>query len=456
MATMVSSSIFFSLRNDMLLRPCDGYAMFYSKNGDVRKIVSPSEALILSLCNGKSVLSDIACIFSKTFDVDYFQAVNAIKSVMERNAPYIKKSNQPAELLNGVDPLDFIMFSRMDEIADGKLPLDPPWEVGLVVSYECNFNCRYCFLPGATHVKKGSLTSCSFKTCKKVIAEACSWGVPYIGIFGGEPLMYPKWDELAAQVLDGGSIPLITTNGSLIGENEAKRIAKIGIPRIVVSLEAIGAEMFSRITRAPIDGYSRVLNAIRLLRRNGVRVAVKGVCMPENIRIIEELAVLLAEYGVEEMHFVRMERGHPAGNSWNCPVVSHEDLEYVREITRRLSEKYGIAIKGPRGPANDAFPCGSMHVAMGVRPPGVVGICAKFAGNPDFDLGDVREQSLKEIWYGERMENFRRRCTDPTVVDKECATCSKLQNCRTGCFFDSYMATGNPLAPPSYCSRLSR
>ena len=447
---MENSFIFLSLRDNMLLRPCDGYAMLYSKTGDVRLIVSPSEALILSLCNGKSVLSDIAYIYSKTFDVDYFKAIDSVKSVLERNASYIRRSNKPVELPNGINPLDFIMFSRMDEIASGKWPLDPPWEVGLVVSYECNFNCRYCFLPGKRHIKKCSLTSISFETCHKVIDEACSWGVPYIGIFGGEPLMYPKWDDLALQVLDGGSIPLITTNGSLIGEREAEKIAKIGIPRIVVSLEAVGAEMFSRITRGPIDAYSKVLNAIHLLCKNGVTVAVKGVCMPENIHIIEELAVLLAGFGVEEMHFVRMERGHPFGNSSNCPAASLEDLEYVRRITRSLSEKLGIKINGPSEPANDAFPCGNMHIAMGIRPPGLVGICAKFAGNADFDLGDVRTQSLKEIWYGEPMESFRRSCTDPALVGKECATCNLLQNCRTGCFYDSYMATGNILDPPPY------
>lgn len=444
---------YFVLRDDIQLRLCDGYVMLYGFSVRNRKIITPWEALVLALCNGKVTLPEIVYIFGKTFDLDYPEASNVVTSTLESNLSYIKTSENPIEYSNRYDPLGFIMSSKIDEIGIGKLPLDPPWEVGLVTSYRCNFNCRYCYLPGLGDAISQPPVSCSFETCQKVIEEACSWGVPFIGIFGGEPLLFPKWDELAEQVISGGSVPLITTNGSLIGKREAERIAEIGIRQIVVSLEATNDEMFFDITRAPTKSFSRALNAISFLRENGVSVVIKGVCMPQNIHAIGELIDLVVDFGVEAIHFSRMERGHPSGPSWHCSTATEEDLENVRLITRQRSKEYGITITGPREQYDEAFSCGSLHIAMGVRPPGIVGICSKFDGNPEFDLGDVREQSLKQIWYGKRAENFRKRCIDPVQVGSRCSSCSKLQNCMTGCFFDSYIATGKYLAPPPYCKK---
>lgn len=446
-----TSPKYLGLHDKLWLRPCKGYAMLHGFSIRNKKIIEPWEAFILALCNGKIKFSEIVYLFSETFGVNNPEAHKAVNLVIKRYSSYIEISEKPLECSNKFDPFDFIMASKIDEIGIGRRPLDIPWVVSLITSYRCNFNCRYCYLPDFKGITNSESISCTLETCRKVIEESCSWGVPFIGINGGEPLLFPKWEGLAEQVIAGGSVPLITTNGSLIGKREAERIAEIGIPQMIISLEATDAEMFSSITGTSVRMFSRVINAITFLRENGVKVTIKGVCMPENVQVIGELIDMLIDLDVEAIHFSRMERGHPSGPSWHCPTVTEEDLKNVRSIARQRSESYSITITGPRELYDDVFPCGSLHLAIGIMPPGIVGICEKFAGKSEFNIGDVREQTLKEIWYGERANNFRKRCIDPLQVGEQCSSCNNLQNCMTGCFFDSYMATGNILEKPIYC-----
>jgi radical SAM protein with 4Fe4S-binding SPASM domain len=439
------------LRDKTWLRPCKGYAMLHRDRINEKEIIKPGEAFILALCDGTTTRSEVIYLVSKTFGISNPDAKKTVDTVIDRFFRYVEVLKTPLPRSQNIEPSDFIMASRTDKIGIGTEPLDFPWEVGILISYQCNFRCRYCYLPNPQNTTRRKANSCTFETCQKVIAEACAWGVPFIGLYGGEPFLFPKWDRLAEQVVAGGAVPLITSNGSLIGEREVQRIVEINIRRILISLEATDEQMFSSITGVPGEIFFRVCSAISSLVNHGISVSVKAVCMPENIKVTEVLTERLVDLGVKSIHFTRMERGGPGGPSWNCPAPTEEQLEAVRSVVQKYSEKFNIKITAPRRPYSDVFLCGGLHFSLGILPPGIACVCEKFSSYPEFDLGDVRRETLKEIWFGERANRLRKQCINPLEVHSSCSSCVKLQKCMTGCFFDSYIATGHPFAPPPYC-----
>src|SRR5205823_4589827 len=99
-------------------------------------------------------------------------------------------------------------------------------------------------------------------------------GIEKVRITGGEPLLRRGLAEFVRdlaklQTLDGQPLDVaITTNGHLLPEMAAP-LKNAGLSRITVSMDAVDAEKFARITRVQ-NGYANVLAGIRAARKVGL------------------------------------------------------------------------------------------------------------------------------------------------------------------------------------------
>jgi GTP 3',8-cyclase len=91
---------------------------------------------------------------------------------------------------------------------------------------------------------------------------------------GGEPLLRNGIVEMVRELgrmhtVDGHLLDIaITTNGHLLAEM-AQSLANAGLRRVTVSMDAVDAGEFARITRVP-NGYDRVLAGIRAAQGAGL------------------------------------------------------------------------------------------------------------------------------------------------------------------------------------------
>jgi cyclic pyranopterin phosphate synthase len=107
-------------------------------------------------------------------------------------------------------------------------------------------------------------------------------GIEKVRLTGGEPLLRRGLTELIRELsqlrtLDGGALDLaLTTNGHLL-EEMAQPLRDAGLSRITVSMDAVDAEKFARITRVP-GSYERVLRGVRAAKAAGL-APVKVNCV---------------------------------------------------------------------------------------------------------------------------------------------------------------------------------
>ncbi len=138
------------------------------------------------------------------------------------------------------------------------------------VTDRCNYKCVYC----RTGENGPQFPELQIDEYLRLIRLFVSLGIEKVRLTGGEPLLRSGLAELLGELarlrtLTGNPLDLaLTTNGHLL-ENLAVPLKAAGLARATVSMDAVDAQVFERITRVP-GSFSRVLKGIRAAREAGL------------------------------------------------------------------------------------------------------------------------------------------------------------------------------------------
>jgi GTP 3',8-cyclase len=137
------------------------------------------------------------------------------------------------------------------------------------ITDRCNYKCVYC-RTGNEGAQYAELPIAAYLRLVRVFT---SLGIEKVRLTGGEPLLRKGLTELVRELAKlrtnaGDKLDLaLTTNGHLL-ESQAAQLKDAGLTRITVSMDAVDAATFERITRVP-GSFDRVLRGIRTAERAG-------------------------------------------------------------------------------------------------------------------------------------------------------------------------------------------
>ncbi len=138
------------------------------------------------------------------------------------------------------------------------------------ITDRCNYKCVYC----RTGEMGAQYPELALDEYLRLIELFVGLGITKVRLTGGEPLLRRDLVELVRELkrlrtLDGEPLDLaLTTNGHLL-ESLAQPLKDAGLNRITVSMDAVDAAVFERITR--IEGsFSKVLAGVRAARAAGL------------------------------------------------------------------------------------------------------------------------------------------------------------------------------------------
>ena len=204
------------------------------------------------------------------------------------------------------------------------------------ITDRCNYRCVYC-RDGEDNIQFSELTIDQYLRMVRVFV---SLGIEKVRLTGGEPLLRSGLIEmvqaLAEIPLAFSDAPLdiaLTTNGHLLAPMAAD-LKRAGLTRITVSMDAVDADTFARITRVP-RSFERVLAGIRASKDAGLDpVKVNCVLMRGfNDDQIEGFGEFARREGVilRFIEFMPLEEGR----IWSSDVVVRE-AEIVDRLNRVL------------------------------------------------------------------------------------------------------------------------
>lgn len=273
------------------------------------------------------------------------------------------------------DTLSFPAPHLVEEAAVGF-----PVIMNIEPTLRCNSDCIMCPRRRSTR-PIGDLDLALYK--KIVVEMAAEGGVKVLNFHkDGEPLMHPRLEEMIELAMHSGACEFshFNTNAMLMDETRAGRLLDCGINDITMSIDAVTEKTFARVKRAgSLAAVER--NVEQLLNRReraGLKtpwVRAKLCAMPETQSEIE--AFLTRWEGVADEVQVQEVHNYAGGN------------------------------EGAMTDDGERYPCQCWWASMAVNWDGTVSVCAvDYSG--EVLLGDLRKQSIKELFCGDAYGTHRR------------------------------------------------
>ena len=186
--------------------------------------------------------------------------------------------------------------------------VDPPWFLVLGPGHGCNLKCPGCYADSG-----GDTASLPWSTLDRVIQEAKDlWGVQLFVFSGGEPMVYRSEgkDILDAVEKHDDCLFLMFTNGTLIDEQAAARLARLGNVTPALSVEGLRARTDRRRGVGAFDG---VLRSMRLLRHAGVPFGISVTATRTNCEEVLSDELLDTFFEREDAFYAFVFRYMPIG-----------------------------------------------------------------------------------------------------------------------------------------------
>ena len=130
----------------------------------------------------------------------------------------------------------------------------------------CNCKCEMCSIWNSNNKK-----IVNFKSAKKALIKLKENNFGYLQITGGEPLLNPNLFKIIFFAKKIGFVVSLTTNGTLIDEITAKKLAETKIDNISISFHHYDEKIFESISNHK-NILDKVTKAIKLLKRENIFV----------------------------------------------------------------------------------------------------------------------------------------------------------------------------------------
>jgi AdoMet-dependent heme synthase len=340
----------------------------------------------------------------------------------------------------------------------------------------CNLTCRHC---RAVPQRKLGPTELNTNRALDLIDAIAEVAKPVMVLSGGEPLFRPDLFDIGEYGVQSGFRMALATNGTLVNERVAARIADAGFSRVAISIDGANESTHDRFRGLP-GSHRLAMRGIRNLRGEGVSVQINSTIAKHNVQELPALLDLALELEADALHLFMLV---PVGcgleiaptemlpadeyervlhwfdeQSKSCPI----DLKatcaphYYRIRAQRLEDERS------RGDFTNTF------VAPGTKAKGahqlsamtrgcLAGTSVCFVSNEGAvypcgylptSAGDTRVKRFADIWNN---SDVFLQLRNPEAYEGKCGDCRYLSICG-GCRARAYAATGSFLAEEPFCT----
>jgi AdoMet-dependent heme synthase len=312
--------------------------------------------------------------------------------------------------------------------------------IPLIVSWnltrKCNLKCSHCYINATSNELTDELNT---EESKRLIDQITEVSRPLLILSGGEPLLRNDVYELIRYGTEKGLRMGLGSNGGLIDSKSAGKLKEAGVKTVSISIDSPFAKEHDEF-RGVVGSWNKAVNAIKVLRDNDVLVQVNTTLTQQNYNQIDEIMSLAEEIGVENFHLFFLV---PTGRGAKMADISPAMYEDMIETTFAKTHRHKLNVRPSCAPqfmriAKDMGldmrqwirGCIAGLYYCRVYPNGDITPCPYLP----IKLGNVREQSFKEIWFSSQIFKDLR---NPDSLKGKCGECSYKQVCG-GCRARAY------------------
>ena len=264
---------------------------------------------------------------------------------------------------------------------------------------------------------------------QEIISDMSEMGVKAVTFSGGgEPLVYPYIAEAMQAVLSAGIDLSIITNGQLLKDERANVLANAKWVRI--SFDSANAETYAKVRQLPLSAFDEVCNNIcefSKIKQNNCELGVNFVINHENANQIYAMAKMVKELGANHIKYTA--RVTKDLFEYHEPFMQSV-IDQIHRAEEELESENFRVINKYEGDFDSALvfhrcyeKCYVNRIFTVIAADSKVYFCHDKAYVKEGVVGDLKNQSFKELWFSEetakRYQGFnpQKECNHHCVYD---------------------------------------
>ncbi len=340
------------------------------------------------------------------------------------------------------------------------------------VTRACNLQCVHCYASADASAAPNEL---SYDEGCALLDELKAYGVPAVLFSGGEPLVREDTLDLIAYARQIGLPCTLSTNGLLIDDLTAGRLAALGVKYVGISLDGIG-KTHDKL-RGQRGAFERTLAAIRRCQRHGLKVGVRFTVHRFNLDHLDDIFELCLNENIDRLcvyHLAYAGRGGKMQLADLTKDQTRQAVDRVFELTKLYHDRgtplevltvgnhadaaYAVLALEQTDPVRAATVAKKLSATGGNR--SGANICSISPGGDvhydqfswHYPVGNMRTQTFREIWGNEptdaRLRQLRSR---PAGLPKRCRDCRFQKLCNGNLRTRAEAATGDWMGVDPSC-----
>lgn len=327
----------------------------------------------------------------------------------------------------------------------------------LYLTEYCNLNCRHCWIDPEYSKNDSIEEGINLADLKRTVLEAKKIGLESVKLTGGEPFLYKHFSELVKWLSMNKIRIVIETNGTMIGEKEARLLKNADVEHVAIALDGSYAGLHEKM-RGIKGCFSKTIRGMKSVIGNNLYLQVIFSLWKENCDDLKNT-----------IHFARS----IGARSFKINIIAQskraEKMKDNREllpIDTILSLKKSID-KMQKYPGYDIFfdtplafvsadklrsypgVCTIKNI-LGILGDGSISICGIGRTKKDLIMGHISKDSIIKIWNENTIvQDIRRKL--PEQLKGVCSSCILRKLCIGKCIAETYWIKQDLFNSYSFC-----
>jgi len=253
-----------------------------------------------------------------------------------------------------------------------------------------------------------------FKTILDQLAPTLSYLTFY---FQGEPYLNSKFLEMVRLAVSRNVYTATSTNAHYLKDDVARETVESGLDRLIISIDGTTQDTYESYRVGGqldkvLEGTRNILRWKRALKSKTPHVAFQFLVVRPNEHQISDVYKMAKDLGVDQVLLK------------TAQIYDYENGSDLLPTTEKYS-RYKKDSQGKYSIKNELLNhCWKMWHSCVITWDGNVVPCC-FDKDAQFVLGNLRRDSFKEIWFGEKYQQFRQSLLRSRSQIEICKNCTE-------------------------------
>lgn len=288
-----------------------------------------------------------------------------------------------------------------------------PFAVSIEPTTACNLECPAC----PSGIREFTRPTGNMKTevFEKIIQQLQSYLLHINFYFQGEPLIHPKIYDWIKIAVHNKIYTLISTNAHFLNKDNCEKIMRSGLHKIIVSIDGMTQGVYEqyRVKGNVNKVFEGIANLLGTKQQNKSRfpvIVLQWIAFEHNLHELPEFIAYCKKNKL--LYQIK-----------TAQVYSTEQLKKLvpknEKYSRYILNEKGLKIKNRLGNH-----CWRMWASCVFTQDGMLVPCC-FDKDAKHEMGDIKNNDFKSIWYSEAYTNFRKKILTARSEIAICSNCSE-------------------------------